>query len=309
MSLRSEEEARSALNAEKRAIGLEVAPEEEETPATPGEEVTPEKKETEEEEGEKSHKDDKPEIEDDETEEDEDDETEKTRKPKYIPLDVYNKRKQKLKDRISELEEELEDARTPGKKEEILDEVDDIKETAAELGIEPEQLSKITSVIEKRLGKQVEDRMSPLVKEQEAKKEEEGFNSEWRTTAETLKAKYPHASEKQLEVAKEKMRELAYSKTHLKHEFDYIVFKEGKAFEDILYVPKKRGIESANRNPAPKGDEDTDEPGSKPLSDYPTPEEIKAREKYLDKVGSSGRTKTRMSSYNEATGELEDSDF
>jgi hypothetical protein len=305
---RSEEEARAALDAEKRAIGLEVETEEDENPSTTGEEVTPKEK-TEEDEGEKS-KEDKPEIEDDEDEEDDD--GDKPKRPKYIPIEVYNKRKGKLKDRIAELEEELEEARSSkdeGKEEEIESEVDDIKTAAEELGIDPEQLSKITSVIEKKLSKSVDERMSPLVKEQEAKKEEDGFNNEWRTTAEILKAKYPHASEKQLEIAKGKMKELAYSSTHLKHDLDYIVWKEDKAFEEILYVPKKKGIESAQRNPAPKGDEDAEEPGSKPLGDNPSPEEIKAREKYLDKVGSSGKTKTRMSSYNEATGELVDEEF
>ncbi len=80
------------------------------------------------------------------------------------------------------------------------------------------------------------------------------FNTEWKTEGlKTIKERFPNATAEQLAKAEEKMFELAtsekYGSVEGKHDaypLDYIFLKEGEAFKDLLYSPRKKTAESSS---------------------------------------------------------------
>lgn len=149
---------------------------------------------------------------------------------------------------------------------EISDLKGDIKALAKELNIDETHLEKITLLSRKGIDDELttlKGKLSKYEQLEQAKEEditlqeqEEIFNDEWNDVAPSLKEKFPNASREQLEKAQIHMDELAHSDKYHEYDLDYILFKESKEFEKILFSPKKKGFESTS---TPEGDLESEE--------------------------------------------------
>lgn len=150
----------------------------------------------------------------------------------------------------------------------------DIKATAAELGVDEEQVRKIVMLARKGHEdkiKELETNLSEkdkkekeLQDEKEAADQEKIFNTEWKELAPAIKEKFPNASPEQLAKAEELMDEFAFTDKYHSVDLDYILHKEAPAFEKVLFSPKVKGFESSSTPEADLENEDAD-PFSKPF--------------------------------------------
>lgn len=281
--------------------------------------------EKDEEKSEDDSKDDEDEDDDEESEDDEDDEddesedVDKDRSSHSFKKAVkevkahwkgkYNSEKEArkaLETKLSKYETAVEE----DDEEEVEEASEDVKELATKLGVEEKDIAVILDAAEKRAERKMNSKLAPIQEKERLAVEEKGFSNEWNAKAlPELKKAYPKASNDALRKAQVKMKELAYSNDHIKHDMDYILFKEKKVFEKLLSsAPKKKGMESGIRDVRHDRDSD-DEPGSKPLGPNPSPKEIRQREAYLDKAADTDSPKTRMTSFDDASGEFKEEEF
>jgi len=182
---------------------------------------------------------------------------------------------------------------------------DDVKKAAMELaeetGLDESGVEKLLRKAKElsaknELPKEVMEKLSELdkiKKERDDKQAEESFNQEWDSFLPNLKKQYPNATDSMLKEARDKMDELAHSKTHHTHEMDYILFKEAKTFETLLKVaPKSKSGEDNKQVYVNRSNVEEDEETMVDIEDM-TPEIMKQREqRMIQKRMSKGYDKT-----------------
>ena len=245
----NEEESIKATEAEMKALGLEPTPAEEKA-----EEKSPEVA--------------KPEAEKPEVKADVSDDKKSVEAAKVEPEKVEPESKQVsvrdlkkgYKETIKKLEEEVAKlrAKPSDKQEEKVERLkisldERAKKLAEKLNFDP---AKTKAILEEALeaardevpreSLSEEDRKAiQSVKEREIQLEQqEIFNEEWGDIELNLKTQFPNASVEQIAKARGKMKELAYKAENLDKEMDYILYKEKKSFDELLFSPKQKTFES-----------------------------------------------------------------
>lgn len=296
-----------------------MGPVEPETPETPeAEEVeeTPEQQEKQENKSDDQDADGKKETK--ETEEETEDEAKpeakkEIRQERTVPYGIKGRlekevaKRRELEDTLSEkVAEGVKAALASLVKADQKDELpDDVKKAAMELaeetGLDESGVEKLLRKAKElsaknELPKEVMDKLDELdkiKKERDDKQAEESFNQEWDSFLPNLKKQYPNATDSMLKEAREKMDELAHSKTHHTHEMDYILFKEAKTFETLLKVaPKNKSGEDNKQVYVNRSNVEEDEETMVDIEDM-TPEIMKQREqRMIQKRMSKGYNKT-----------------
>lgn len=154
----------------------------------------------------------------------------------------------------------------------------------ARKGIEP-----LTADDKKLLEEYRADKEARQTKDQE-REQDEIFTTEWNEVLPSLKAKYPNASEEQLQAAKDAVDELSHSEKYHELDMDYILFKENESIGKILFSPKQATFESPRNAPI---DDNSDE--FPEITANMTPNQVLAAEKKQERMAESlGKEKLRV---------------
>lgn len=181
-----------------------------------------------------------------ESEEDEDDEEDipddSSKAPKQIPVKKFHDEQRKRRDLESKIETmqaemlELKNNSGSGKD----DKLAKLKEFSDKYGFDPADIETLKGAIAPDL-----TGLETAFKTAKDTEEKEHFNIEYNSFVPSIKEKFPDATPEQLQKVKVKMDELAHSKTHSKHELDYIYFKNEKDFSSIFSKGKtQKGLET-----------------------------------------------------------------
>lgn len=190
-------------------------------------------------------------------------------------------------DKLAKLEEEYKKGKPNEVKTEDLEA--DIEALSKELDFDKEKTKRIIEVARKGLEISPEDREyiakakereKQLLDREEELNQEKIFNSEWEDTLKSLKTQFPNATDEQLKVARDQMEELAFNEDNHLKEMDYILFKNKKIFDDILFSPKQKTFETG-RVHDDSDSSDIPAPTAENLADM-TPAQFEAYEKRLD---------------------------
>lgn len=154
----------------------------------------------------------------------------------------------------------------------------EIKEKAAELGVDEEQMKVIVSLSRKGLETRLteleeakaktDETNKALQEDRDIKEQEQIFNDEWKTTLPVIKKEYPNATDEQIDKAQTLMDELAFSEKYQNVDLDYVFHKEKESFEKILFSPKVKGMESSSPNEADSQKEEGEVFGPLKITSY-----------------------------------------
>lgn len=212
-------------------------------------------------------------------------------KEKKSEVKTERELRQRAEQERDELKQRLEAVSNAQTSQERTDAHQDLEAFAEKIGADPETLREMREMFLKDVQPQTDPAIAKQLREfaewqaQHAQiLEKSRFEEEFKSVVPSIKELFPTSSEQEIEAIKEKIDELSHTEDFHDKELDYVIFKN-KTELSKLVSPKKRGLESKNRQDVREESFDFDI-----NADYSkmTPKERDAWESHYKKMTSEG---------------------